>query len=130
MIAYTERVIRLCAAVLYASYHEYCLWYVPSDITGFARHLGVAMEIALGSRANVCKVLKMLDIIQSTRLQDLPRAWHDRKFRAIDYHPGRTGNGADWVYYDPLECRNISPQLAVSPANTTRVIPDDFIVGW
>lgn len=63
-------------------------------------------------------------------MQDLHRAWHDRKSRAIGYHHARTGDVTDWVYYDPWELRKISSQVALSRENTTRVIPDDVIVGW
>lgn len=59
------------------------------------------MEVALDSDAKVREVLEMLEIIDSTRFQDLPDAWRDRKIRSIDYHSGPIGRGADYVYYDP-----------------------------
>lgn len=55
----------------------------------------MAMEVALGSQKNDRKVLEMVDIIDSTRLQDRPDAWSDQTFGSIDYHPGPTGRDAD-----------------------------------
>lgn len=85
----------MCAAVLYSAYDEFCLSYVPPDITGFARHLVMVMTVLLVSHANGLEVLEMLDLIESTRLQDSPRSWHDRKSGAIYYHPCLTDDGAD-----------------------------------
>lgn len=50
MVAYIERVARVCVALLYSEYRP---WYVPRDRTDFALELGFAMEVPLGSRANV-----------------------------------------------------------------------------
>lgn len=91
----------------------------------------MAMEVALVSRAKVREVLAMLDVIESTQFPGLPRLWHDRKSRAVDYHPGSTDDGADWVYYNPWERRRkITSRVAVSRANATRLISDDFVIGW
>lgn len=57
VVAYTERVVHVCAAMLTSTYYSYCLWYVPSDIFYFPRYLGMVMEVPIGSRANVRKVL-------------------------------------------------------------------------
>lgn len=71
----------MCVSLGFSAYEEYCLWYVPADIISFACVLGMAKAVALGSRAHVREVLEMLDIIESTRFQDLPNTWRDRTIR-------------------------------------------------
>lgn len=56
------------------------------------------MEVALGSRANVREVLEFLEIIESTRFQDLPENWPNRTTRSVDYQPGLTERGRDFIY--------------------------------
>lgn len=46
-----------------ALYSAYRLWFVPADIIAFPRHLGMEMEIALGSRTNVREVLGLLEVM-------------------------------------------------------------------
>lgn len=41
MVAYTERVVHACEALLLSAYDEYWLWYVPPDIIRFAREHGM-----------------------------------------------------------------------------------------
>lgn len=77
------------------------MWYIALDIIRFARQLGMVMEVALGSRANICEVMEMLDVLESTRFQSLPGAWSDRTSRSIQYYPGPTGRWADYVLNDP-----------------------------
>lgn len=56
VVAYTERVLRMCASLLMDMYTEYRLWVVPIDIIGFARghryvcHIGIPCELPGGSR--------------------------------------------------------------------------------
>lgn len=88
------------------------------------------MEVELWSRANVREVLEMLDIIETTRLEDLPDTWRDRTWRPDDHHPGRTGRGGDSVHYDPWSTQKIDEQTASSRAVTTCVLTDDFPLGW
>lgn len=56
MAAYTERVVRVYAALLMEVFDEYRMSYVPHDIVAFVRELGMAMEVALCSQANIRKV--------------------------------------------------------------------------
>lgn len=90
----------------------------------------MAIEVALGSHENVCEVLGMLDIIESTRFQDLPDMWHDRTLRAMDYHPGPPERAADYLLYDPWIRQKIGRQTAWSCVSATRVAPDDVVPGW
>ena len=61
------------------------------------------MERYLGSQQNVHEALEMLDVIENTRFDLLTSLWRDTVDRSKDYHPGRTGVGADCVYYYPWE---------------------------
>lgn len=56
-----------CVAFLLALYSEYRLWYVPTDITTFARELVLFMKVALGFSSKVSDVLLVfLDFIEAT----------------------------------------------------------------
>lgn len=57
VVAYTERVLRVCATLLMAVYAEYHLWYVPPYIIGLARNLGMDMSVALGPMSTASKFL-------------------------------------------------------------------------
>lgn len=72
----------------------------------------------------------MLEIIESTLLQDFPDVWCDRKIRSIDYHPGPTGHGTVYVHYYQLTREKIDRQTTWSPSNDTRVVTDDLPPGW
>lgn len=56
-VAYLERIILLYAALLLAAYNEYKLLYIPLDVVPIVPELGMAMEVAIGSHANVSEVL-------------------------------------------------------------------------
>lgn len=43
VVAYTERVVRLCEGLLFSTYNEYCLWYVPLGTNSFAQQLGMSI---------------------------------------------------------------------------------------
>lgn len=58
----------------------------------------MAMKVALGSRVNICEVLQMMDIIESTRFQCLPEALRDWTISFINYHRVLAGRGADYSY--------------------------------
>lgn len=88
----------ICVGILLSAYGEYRLCHVPPDIIGFTRELGIAMEVALGSGANVLEVLVLLDIMQSNRFADLPESWSDRTLRSIDYHPIRATADGGYFY--------------------------------
>lgn len=55
--------MHVCDALLFSAYDEFVLWYVPPDVIKFSRQLGMAMEVALESRANVLELLKLLNVI-------------------------------------------------------------------
>lgn len=130
VVEITDRVVRVCAGLLVTAYVEYRLWYLPPDIVTFARRLGMAMEAPLGSPANVREVLELLSVLEETRFDLLPTSWRRRPARTYDHHPGREGEGADFVYYDPWLRRKISEATAVVRAAAVRVIPDDLTPGW
>lgn len=51
--AYTEPVVRACAALLLVAHSEYHLLFVPTYIIDFARELGSATEVSLDSRLHI-----------------------------------------------------------------------------
>lgn len=83
-VAYTERVVRVFNTSLFSSYEEFMLWYVPSDINKLAHQLEMAMEVSLSSRANVCELLELVDVIESTQVSSLPDTWRKRTYQTID----------------------------------------------
>lgn len=100
-VAYTELVPRLCAAVLKAVYLEYLLWYVTPDVIGVDCEVGAGKPIALVSRVNVRECLELFEVIESTRIDQLPSSCSELTNLSVNHHPGRTGAGGDLVYYDP-----------------------------
>lgn len=130
VLAYTECVVRVCAALLIAAHEEYRLWYVTPNVIAFARRLCMDMAVVLGSRGNECELLEMLSIIESTQFETLPNAWRDSTTRSVDYHTCRTGPGGDFLYYDPWLRRKVDKPTAMSHAAATRVVPDDVQLGW
>lgn len=84
------------------------------------------MKFALGSHANVREVLDLLDVIEATTLDNIPETWRQRQFHAIDYHPGRTGHGGDYIYYGLCRRQKIDETPARARAEATRGMPDDL----
>lgn len=72
MVAYTESVVIVCSALLLALFDEYQLRFVWPDVITFSRELGMAMEAALCSRANIREVLELPYIIVATRIDTMP----------------------------------------------------------
>jgi len=138
VVAYTERVVRICSGLLYDVYDTYRLWWVPPTVIAFARQLGYAMATALGSESNVDEVLELLDVVEATRFDDLPDAWRDRVThnpnRRVDYHSGCRNPvsdiGADFCYYDPWQRVKVSREVAENRAAAVRVTPDNIPSGW
>lgn len=120
----------MCTGLIFSAYVGYCLWYVSPDIIRFAGELCMAMEAALGSRADVLKALEMLEIIEWTRLQERLDSWRDRTICSNDYHPGSTGRIGDYIYYDPWRREEICRQMAWSRSNVTIVVADYIPLGW
>lgn len=86
VVAYTERLFRVSAALHWAAHDEYRLWYILPDVIGFVRELGMDMEVAQGSRNNVREALdlEMLYIIETTRFEELQDSWKERNSRSVD----------------------------------------------
>lgn len=51
-LVYTEQVVIVIVTLLCSANVEYVSYYVPPDIFRFDHELEIAMEVALGSRAN------------------------------------------------------------------------------
>lgn len=77
VVAYTERVVRVCVALLLSPYREYRLWKVPPDIIDFAREVGLVMEVPLSSPANVREFLEFSHFIGATEFTAMPEQWRD-----------------------------------------------------
>lgn len=80
----------------------------------------MAIEVSLGSNASVRELLELLEVIESTRLQDSPETWRDRTSRSINYHRGRSEHGGDFCYYDQWSLQKIDQQTANYRAAATR----------
>lgn len=80
----------------------------------------------LGSSANVCEELELLDVIEATNYDIMPDTWLGRQSRYIDYHSGRFGRGYDHIYYDQLRRQKIGETSARVRAEATRVISNDL----
>lgn len=130
VVEYTERVVRVCAALLLGVHRECLLWYVLIDVIEFAGELGFTMEMPLGSRVNVPEVLELLDVIEATNYILLSEQWSDLQLRAIDYHSGRTGRGGDFVYYDRWWSHKIDDSSTPMCADATRILSDDLECCW
>ena len=46
---------------------------MPRDFIAFARTLGMDMVVALGSESNVAEVLELLEVVESTGFDEIPR---------------------------------------------------------
>lgn len=66
VVAYMERVVRTCAAVLTAAYKHYKLWNLTPDTISFALRLVMDMLVVLGSHGDFSERLKTLEVIKST----------------------------------------------------------------
>ena len=76
------------------------------------------------------ELLETLDVIQSTLLEALLISWNERVSRSIDYHPGRSGSGADLFYYDSLERRKLIEPVPLSREASARTCPINVLPGW
>lgn len=112
MVASTERVVRICGAIMIAGYSQHLLWYVTPDVIAFARRLGIDMAVVLGSRVNVRELLKTFEVIDSTHFGTLPNEWRERTVRSADYHASCTGADGEFIYYVPSKLRKLDAQTA------------------
>lgn len=53
VFAYIKRVVHMWTALLWVSYDECRLWYVPPDVIGIAHQLGMALEVPIAFRVPV-----------------------------------------------------------------------------
>lgn len=130
VVAYTERAIRVCATLIFSTNDESFLCYVAHHVTRFALQLGIAMEVALGSRANGRVLFQLLDVIESTQFSLFPDTWRERTYREIYNHPVLMDEGAKSVSYDPWGRRKVDPHTASNHSSANRVVPKDMPFGW
>lgn len=88
------------------------------------------MAATVGSLANVRGLLDLPDIIGVMRFETMLTSWQQPSFQAYEHHPCRTGDGVDWVYFDPFLRRKIDDASAKSRVAAVRGIPDDCLNGW
>lgn len=68
----------------------------------------MATKVVLGPPTNVREVLiRVISKDGGESIWDLPKRRHDRTYREIDYYPGLSGRGGEYVYYDPWVLRKI-----------------------
>lgn len=91
VVTYTEFFAPVLAGLLIVAYMHLRLLYEPPDIMQFACQLGMALETVLHSRPNVRELFEILDVIKSTRLDQLPSSWSARGPHADDHHMSRRG---------------------------------------
>lgn len=63
VVAFAERDVRVFVALLFKFFLEYVLWYVPPYIIAFARHVGMAIETAFGSHAEIREGMELFTTI-------------------------------------------------------------------
>lgn len=121
VIAFTEPVFHICAAILFVVHDEYILWYIPLDIVALACRLCMVVEVPIGSRVNVRDLLELLKAIYSTQFSLLPTVWRDCTYRAVDYNPGPVDEGAHFVFFETWHSGKVDEKTAGSRALATRV---------
>ena len=129
VVAYTEFAVKVAAFVLMDAYDRYRLWALsPTLITQLLR---LNLDRALGNAGNVRERRRLLRVIQDTNFNVLPDWWSARG-QVESRSPGRTGPGADWVWYDPWQrCRlNTGEEAERRRANAPYRIPFGHPRGW
>lgn len=79
---------------------------------------------------NARELIKMLGIIEATRLDLLKIGWRNRTCRALGHHVRRIGVGSDFVYHDPFMRLKIDEVTARLRATAVGVVPVDALAGW
>lgn len=130
VFAMTEHMLCVMASLLYKVYDDYRLWLVPPDIIQFTRKLGMAMQSCLGSTRNDNEVHELMYFLVNTQLDILDASWRCRSDKHTEYHRGRVGGGADFVYYDSFLRRKTSAVVARSPLGAILVVPVGVSYGW
>lgn len=127
VVAYTEMAAKTAAFVLFDAYDQFRLWALSSLMIEHIRALNLVA--VLGNGQNADELLEFLLKIEATDFAALPSSWTARG-RGVSAAPGRSGPGADFVWYDPYERKFISLEEAKSLARAPRiVIPDDHPLG-
>lgn len=128
VVAYTEMAAKTAAFVLFDAYDQFRLWALSSLMIEHIRALDLVA--VLGNRQNADELLEFLLKIEATNFASLPSSWTARG-QSVSAAPGRSGPGADFVWYDPYERKFVSLEEAKSLARAPRVmIPDDHPLGW
>ena len=92
----------------------------------------------VGDDMGRAEVLELLEVVESTRFDEMPRESRDRvthiENRAIDYHPGRRSQtqdlGSYFVYYDRWRRVKVSVRIALERPAAVRQVPDDLPSSW
>ena len=133
MVAYTGVTVKTASFILQDAYHSLRLWALSSDsITAIG---SLNLDRVLGNAYNATEVCKFCDVIRVTDFSVLPpsqRARGSTNYPSLS--PGRQGQGADWVYYDPWYNRGQGAKCTYEHARTemgkVRHVPDGHPVGW
>lgn len=64
--------------------------------------------------------MELLDVFEATRFGTMADEWRDRQSRVIDYPPGRTERGGDYIFTDPWRGHKIDETSARIRSQSTR----------
>lgn len=90
----------------------------------------MAKKVELGSRSNVCDLMELVNVVETTQCSSPPSTWYKLMYRAIYYHPGPVDERADFVFSDPLKRRNIDQHNATIRASTKCVVSEYMSFSW
>ncbi len=128
VVAFTEWAAKVAGAVLGDVYDTFRLWYLPPLMIAGIRSLDLVT--VLGNATNAAEMRRLLAVIEATDFSTKPDHWNERSKRlgthAVEHSPGRAGNGADFIYYDPWHRRVISEMEAFRKSHATLVKPTDY----
>ena len=129
VVAYTEFAVKVAAFILMDAYDRFRLWALSPTL--ISQLLMLDLDGALGNAENARELRRMLRVINDTDFSSLPNWWSARG-DAESRSPGRTGIGADWVYYDPWQrCKLPTAEEAeYRRRNAPTQIPFGHPRGW
>lgn len=90
----------------------------------------MAMCPCLGSPRNVNEALVLLHVIEKSRFDLFDAYWRSRSNGHTDYYPGRTGTGANFLYYNPFVWPNVASKVAINLWKATIVVPAGMPDEW
>lgn len=128
VFAFTEWAVRVAVFLLQEVYDTYRVWAISPTLIGFIRKLDTSVPLGCGT--NVEELRSLLDVIENTDFRRLPVAWRRRTSRVNDASPGRIGEGADFVYYDPFSRKLIDQTTAERRRRMIRSVPPGHPVGY